>query len=349
MTGQTMVVVFNATISPTPTIISEGKSFPPIGPDISKQLEIKVQRKSFFATGMVAKDTITFSGGNAVLDSYDSDDPNYSTGGLYDSAKRKDTGTAGSASIAVDSVSISNSDIWGYVATGGSAPSVGPTGSIKGEDTPVGVEIDPNRITTDFSANFESVTDIPTSFDESYTSGLAGSADHILGTDSTSTSIYAAFIANNTSHTITVKGDVTLVVPNDIDIKGTFIVDSNSSLTLYVEGDMTVAGNGLTNVDGLPENLIIYGTNATVGGQTIKLAGNAAVSAAVYAPNASVELKGAGSGGEMSGSVVAGDITVTGNYAFHYDEALRELGGGNPFSVASWRELVAAADRVTLY
>lgn len=349
MRGQTMVVVFNATISPTPTIVSEGKSFPSIGPVIAKQLEIKVRRKSFFATGMVAKDTITFTGGNAVLDSYDSDDPLYSTGGLYDSAKRKDTGTAGSASIAVDSVTISNSDIWGYVATGGAPPSVGPTGSIKGNDTPPGVKIDPDRITTDFSANFESVTDIPTSFDIEYVAGLVGTSDYTLGTTSTSTSIYAAFIANNSSHTITINGDVTMVVPNDIDIMGNFVITTGSSLTLYVEGDMDVAGIGLTNVDGLPEDLIIYGTNSTVGGQSITLAGNAAVHAAIYAPNATVELKGAGSGGEMSGSVVANDIVVTGNYEFHYDEALRDLGGGNPFSVGSWRELVKAADRVTLY
>jgi hypothetical protein len=60
-------------------------------------------------------------------------------------------------------------------------------------------------------------------------------------------------------------------------------------------------------------------------------------------------MKGGGSSGSMSGSVVANKIKITGNYAFHYDEALRELGGGNPFSVSSWRELVNAADRVTLY
>lgn len=347
-TGEVTVVVYGATTSPAPTIVSQGKATASLGPPIIKQLEIKVQRKSQFASGLVAKDTITFSGGNAYVDSYNSLDPAYSTGGLYDASKKKDNGTVGSASVAVDSITLSNSDVWGYVATGGAFPSVGPNGTIKGADTPVGVDVDTNRVTTDFTADFDDVSDIPTSFDVVLTN-LAGNSNHDLGTAGLATTIKATNIDNNNGRTVTILGDVTLVVTNSLTVKGDFIVAANSSLKLYIEGDMDVGGNGLTNVDGKPEGLLIYGTNTTAGGQLIKLHGNGAMSAAVYAPNATVDMKGGGSSGSMSGSVVANEIKITGNYAFHYDEGLRELGGGNPFSVASWRELVNAADRVTLY
>lgn len=347
-TGEVTVLVYGATTSPTPTIVSQGKATASIGPPIVKQLEIKVQRKSQFASGLVAKDTITFSGGNAYVDSYNSGDPTYSTGGMYDASKKKDNGTVGSVSVAVDSISISNSDVWGYVATGGAFPSVGPNGTIKGADTPPGVDVDTNRITTDFTSSFDNVSDIPTSFDVVLTN-LAGSSNHTLGTAGTATIIKATSIDNNNGRVITVYGDVTLVVTNGITVKGDFIVAANSTLKLYIEGDMDIGGNGLANVDGKPEGLIVYGTNTTVGGQLIKLHGNGAMSAAVYAPNATVDMKGGGSSGSMSGSVVANKIKITGNYSFHYDEALRNLGGGNPFSVASWRELVNQADRVTLY
>ena len=48
------------------------------------------------------------------------------------------------------------------------------------------------------------------------------------------------------------------------------------------------------------------------------------------------------------GSVVAEDITLVGNAAFHYDESLGNLGDGNPFRVAKWKELTTAAERATV-
>jgi hypothetical protein len=59
-------------------------------------------------------------------------------------------------------------------------------------------------------------------------------------------------------------------------------------------------------------------------------------------------MKGGGSSGEACGSFVANNVTITGNYAFHYDEALARKGGGNPFKVGRWRELLTAAERVNL-
>jgi hypothetical protein len=79
-----------------------------------------------------------------------------------------------------------------------------------------------------------------------------------------------------------------------------------------------------------------------VGGQRIHLAGNGALSAAVYAPNADVRING---NGDVMGAVVGRTIELTGNAAFHYDESLADLVADMPFGLDGWRELLTPAER----
>jgi Tfp pilus assembly protein PilX len=346
-TGHVNVVVFGATSSPTPRIVAQGRTEGNLGSSVRKQIEVRLRRRSHFATGMVAKDLVTFSGGNAYVDSYNSEDPAYSTAGQYDPAKKRDRGSVASARVEVttDGVAIGNGNVWGYAATGGSDVDVGSTGSIKGADTPSGVRIDTSRITKDFSANF----DIETAPDSGFTSVYANvTSSTTFGTAGATSKILAANLtANNSGDVFTVAGDVTMVVTGNITIKGSIIVTPGSSLTLYLAGDGDIGGNGIVNQTNVPKNVVIYGTDTVVGGQTIKLHGNGILQAAVYAPNAHIELKGGGAVGEMSGSVIGYDIKMTGNYKFHYDEALAELSDGNPWAVGLWREITRPADMVS--
>lgn len=342
-TGQIKVKVFNYATSTQPRIVAEGLADIGSGPPITKQIEAKVGKKSFWANGMVAKDTVEFKGGVASVDSYDSSDPTYSTGGLYDPLKNKDNGSVGSTAVTTDAVSISNSDIWGTVSTAGTAPSVGPTGSIMGLDTPSGITVDPNRIRTDFKANFD-LPDSPTSF--TYTYGAAVSGAATFGTTGTTNSFRLPSLDNSNGDVTSIYGDVTLLVTGDIEIKGEIFIDANASLTVYVEGDVDIGGNGLINTSQIPANTIIYGISTTT--QTINLNGNAALHAAVYAPNAEVELKGGGGSGEFTGSVVAATVFVNGTYDFHYDEALADLATSKVYTVSLWRELANASEREAL-
>jgi hypothetical protein len=342
-TGTVKVVVFGATTSATPTIIAEGKITPRFGPPISKQLKVVVGRRSHFANGLVAKDTITFSGGNAEVDSFISDDPNFSgTGGVYDASKRRDRGSAASINVTTDAISLSNADIWGYAATGRYDPTAGPNGTILGADSPVGIKIDPARITHDFTANFDPETTALT--------GLSlGNVDNNDVVGSGGTEVYVATsVSNSNGKNITINGNITLIVTGSIDIKGGLTIPLGSSLTVYTAGDVVVGGNGVANETGLAKNFVIYGTATTPGAQKLFLHGNGVLVASVYAPNADIELKGGGNSGEMSGSVVGNTIKMTGNYKFHYDEALAKETGGNPFAISSWRELLTASERVTL-
>ena len=126
-------------------------------------------------------------------------------------------------------------------------------------------------------------------------------------------------------------------------------IKTGSSLTVYTNGDINATGNGMingtTNGANACASLVIYGTTTAPSTQLIKVGGNGQLYGAIYAPNADVELRGGGNSGMVLGSVVAKTISMNGGTDFHYDEALANLGGGNPFGIAKWRELQSDTER----
>jgi hypothetical protein len=109
-----------------------------------------------------------------------------------------------------------------------------------------------------------------------------------------------------------------------------------------VEGDVRIAGNGLANANVQPITCQILGTNQTPGGQTVQIAGNGALRCALYAPNGNVTING---NGDVMGSIVARNIALVGNAAFHYDESLADRDSSEPFRIGKWRELTTAGER----
>jgi len=111
-------------------------------------------------------------------------------------------------------------------------------------------------------------------------------------------------------------------------------VATNASLTLYCDGDITFNGNA--GSQGPARNFIIYGTtNCT----SIKTDGNGSLTAAVYAPEASLTQNGSGNSGFIAGSFVVNTVTFHGNNtSFNYDEDLGKNGPKSNFKVASWSE-----------
>ncbi|MDX1952100.1 MAG: hypothetical protein SFY81_07930 [Verrucomicrobiota bacterium] len=89
--------------------------------EISRVVHVQTTRFSAGMRGMVAKGNITMNG-NCEADSFDSEDPNHSTNGRYDSAKRKDGTFVGSVHA---NVVTGGGKIYGTVGTG-------PTGSASG-------------------------------------------------------------------------------------------------------------------------------------------------------------------------------------------------------------------------
>jgi hypothetical protein len=323
-----------------PKIVALGSVSPANGVSATKMLEVTLQHRSLFAGGLVARESVTFRGANASVDSWNSDpDHDSATPALpYSFAARRDRGSVASTSVLNNAAQVNEAHVWGYVATGGAQPEVGSNGSIRGADTPADVRIDPARIATDFTANFPPAVapgdGIPVpSITSSVTLGTAGRA----------TSWRCPVIKLAGSDTLTVQGDVTLVLTagpasQAISVTGraSIVVPAGASLALFVEGDVLIAGNGLANANPTPVSCLIWGTNTSIGGQDLQIAGNGALGAALYAPNGAVTVNG---NGDVMGAIVAATITLTGNADFHFDESLGTYGTTTPYGVARWREL----------
>ncbi len=335
---------FSATGNSHPTVVALASVQAPGDTPVTKMLELTLRRRSRFSAGLMARENVTFSGPNTSVDSWNSDpDNNPATAPVdYSAANRNDQGSVASTNVANTALLINQATVWGFVYTGGAAPQVGPQGSITGRDTPTGVLIDPTRIATDFTADFPGIT-APIDGVPIATIGAT------LGVAGTATKWRCSGISLNGNQTLTILGDVTLILTagsgaHAMDVTGNaaIIVPAGSTLTVYVEGDVLVAGKGIANQNVRPVTCQIFGTNNSPGGQSLQVAGNGALRSAIYAPNANVKING---NGDVMGSVVARNITLTGNAAFHYDESLAASASDTPFGVQSWRELTTDAAR----
>ncbi len=372
--GEYRVQVYNFGGTPAPKIVSRalvtlgGSNAPPI----EKWIEVQLQKTSKFANGLVAKNSITFNGNNATVDSWNSD-PNGNGSSIvaYDPSINNDNGSVGSISVSTSAVVVQNADVLGFVSTGGTDPTafVGSNGSILGDDsaddgTWTRSNVDPARVSTTFSANFDAVsaptqgaiinlgainntTTLPRPTDVA--SGLAVGGVYYYDAASIGLS------GNGT--TLTIADNVVLRVSGNTSISGNtakISIGAAGKLAIYTAGDVSIRGKGIMNgVDadsngslstaelGQPIKFQLWGTK-TSGTQTIDIGGNGQFSGVVYAPQGDVSIVG---NGAINGSVVANNITLSGNAAFHYDESLANLDSGNPYRVGRWKELTTADDR----
>ncbi|MBI4624292.1 MAG: hypothetical protein HY736_13890 [Verrucomicrobia bacterium] len=350
----------------TPIIVSKASitpSTPTDGPAINKFVKVTLRPRSLFANGLVSRNTISWTG-NPSADSWNSDPDNDTTTAAvaYSTAAgvRAANCTIGCVATANGAIDLATGKVYGSVASGGGTVSGGSVIS----NSLTGTGIDPNCVSTDFSASFPTVaTPTPTT---------VNTATDVSGT-MTYPSLPAGGTAMNASDNtyyynfglgtnidingggkniqITAGNKVVFIMNNHsgvpaIDIGGNayLTVNAGASLTIYTNGNLTMAGNGVVNSNVQPSSCLIYGTRTTAG-QTITVSGNGQLKAAVYAPNATVTANGGGSSGQIQGSIVANSIVMHGGADFHYDEALRNLSAGAGVGVTEWRELQTATER----
>jgi cytoskeletal protein CcmA (bactofilin family) len=116
-----------------------------------------------------------------------------------------------------------------------------------------------------------------------------------------------------------------------ISITGNGQLNVSGAVKIYVTGSVNIGGNGIATAGNLPPNLFIYGTAADLNSPTtnvctsISIHGNGNFYGAVYAPSAAISVSG---NGQVFGSLTGNTVTIngSGSAAFHYDEALGNLG-----------------------
>lgn len=327
--------------STRPKIVSLSSVESPGQSPVTKMIEITLARRSPFANGLMARDSITFNGGRATVDSWDSDpDRDPSTPSVpYSTPVRNDRGSVASASVLNTAALLNNAVVWGYVSTGRELPQVGPTGLVGPFGTTTGT-VDPSRVSTDFVAEFP----VATAPEDGTVISSFGPA---LGTLGTATSWRSSHLRLSGNNTLTILGDVTLVLTagpgiDALAISGnaSIVIPQGSSLRIYTEGDVRIAGNGVINENAAPAQFQLWGVATRR--HAVDVVGNARLRSVLHAPNADVSIKG---NATVEGSIVAHSITLNGNVEFHYDEALAHWGDGQPFGVSHWRSLSEETER----
>jgi len=98
---------------------------------LARKVEAKTRVDGLLTVVMAAIQQIDFNGKNVATDSFDSTDPAYSTGGVYDPAKTKDHGDVCTDSTIINSLYVGNARIKGTVRTGRlRTVAIGPYGSV---------------------------------------------------------------------------------------------------------------------------------------------------------------------------------------------------------------------------
>ncbi len=331
------IKIYGSPVSPaegaSPVLVALASVQSPGSAPVTQMIETTLRRRSFFAAGLVARERLVFRGRNTTFDSWDSDpDQDPATPAVpYEAAAPSDTGSVATGALDNTNAALNHARIHGYFHTSGLTPDVGSGGFIG----PFGIaegEVDPARLSRNFHADFPVI--VPPSDGTLITTFGA-----TLGTPGTATSWQAPSLRLKGNDTLTILGDVTLVLTDPLDAlsiggQAGLVVPAGSSLVLYAAGDVAVAGLGFTNANAAPAALQFWSTAAPSRPQVVSVTGNGAFSGVLYAPGAEVTVNG---NGAIAGSVVARELTFTGNAAFHYDHALGRLHRHAPYRSDGWR------------
>jgi hypothetical protein len=302
---------------------------------ISRTVRVATIKRGPFVGGINAKGFINFSSGS-YFDSFDSSDPNGSTNGKYDAAKRKANATAITNQGGSAAVNMGNGKIFGSVTTGQDgkvAIGGGAVGDLAWDASNTGIQSGHEH--HDANLQFDDVTE-----PFLYGSGMTPVAGTglINGLLTTNTWVldsgnYQLGTVNITGgRTMLVTGDATLYVNGNFSTSGTGVVyiAPGASLKLYIAGSGSFSGTGIVNQTGFAKNLSVYGLNSC---SSFAYSGTSAFVGTVYAPHADFKLSG---GASAFGAFTGQDVIISGGAHVGYDEALRSMAD---YFIASWNEI----------
>ncbi len=313
------------------TITSTGR-VPGVGgaPPVTRTIFLALDPalKSPFTQGILVKDTIDISGG-LTLDAFDSSDTNKSTGGMFDPAKA--TTNCSIVALSTDTNAIRATGSGQLNGDANTAPGGGV--SLSGGFTITGGSsaTASNEIDAVYVPISTTLTD--PGINNNTTIVVAGSRD------------MAVPIINLTGGqklNVTGYGVLRLYVDGVIDFTGhsELIITpdpptTNLTVQIYANGDVRLGGGGVVNNSTSAANLQIYGTPNC---SSVIYSGSSEFKGVINAPNADVSLSGSSG---FTGAVIGGEVTLSGDTHFIYDEALAGLKSDRiiAYRRSAWREL----------
>lgn len=299
---------------------------------LARGIRVTTRRPALFSKGLVAKGSIDMSGNNIYADSFDSEDPNKSTNGRWDIAKRGDNGSVASNDGVIN---IGQADVYGNVYTGPSGGFRITSGSV-GDKAWVDASnpgIQPGHYFNDMNMEFPDAT-------TPFITGLTPAGMFVNGVNYDYVLDSGNYSLNSIGNAkILVRGNARLYVPGSISMAGnsSITVATNASLSIYARGAVDLGGNGVINQTGNAANFFLHGLPSCT---SVKFHGNGTFYGVIYAPNAAMTMSGGGGGPQdFSGAAITKSVTMNGHFKFHYDEALARLGIGKGYVVTTWNEM----------
>jgi hypothetical protein len=291
---------------------------------------VRINTRRNYTYSFLSKNGISFTNPSFLVDSFDSSNPNKSTGGSWDAAKMQANALMG---VTAGSMNLKGA-VYGKLTISGS----GTVSQIQSIGNTTNPALRTNTVPGGISMGYIQPVAAPSTFPmptvpfDTASATSLGSINNVAQTINSGDYTVSLIKGSSSSHIVTVNGNVRLYVNGDITYsQGGIVVTSGSTLELYVNGQITLSGSSYINNANTAANCSIFGLSGS--GTTWSLTGSSAFSTVLYAPNVDVKFTG---GTGISGAMVANSFSTTGAGYFHFDEALN--GGGVPYTPLSWKE-----------
>jgi hypothetical protein len=306
---------------------------PVASPQATRLIEAIIKPVGVFRLALFSMRQMNLTDQNVVVDSYDSRDPNKSTNGWYDPAKRQNNGDVATNGTLI---AAGSAHIYGDASTNG--------GTILSSSNITG-EIRNDFYQEVFAVTRPVVTPAPSPITISGTDSIQAQT----GTPSQYT-INSINLSGN--QTLTIKGVAgsqtfaQIVVTGNMKTAGnaSIILEPGVNVRIFAAGDVDMSGNGFDNPNN-PLSLQLYGIDrpknpdgSPITPGDLKIAGNGGFTGTVYAPSYNVSIVGGGTSDTVYGSFAGWSVTMNGVQAVHYDEALGDGGLISDYKVVSWFE-----------
>lgn len=279
-------------------------------PTAKKTVKVKVFPHALFNNGLFGTSSVSISG-NSVIDSYDSSIGPYSP---ITARANADVGTNGILSISDNAVVKGDA----LIGPNGSASGV-TQANVTGEIFYSGEEVELAEV------------ELP-----DYLAALSSLGDLTIGGQNEVTLPSGNYRYENISVTgqsaLTISANTNLYVSTSFTVAGQAMVITQGAVEIYLGGDGSFAGKGIVNETGLPNNLEIYGLGDDT---SLSFGGLNDFYGTIYAPDSTIYM---GGNATYFGAVAGSSITLGGNNAFHYDEALSQNGPFSGYDIAYWQE-----------
>ena len=340
-----------------PVIVSTSYAPTPIrSSTLSRTIQVntKANYSSGTSAAILVKSTVDLSGATITVNSFDSSNPSYSTGGQYDPTKALANGNIITLSSVSNAINVEDARVYGSVETapGGivgydtknnATYSVGDSNYVAGGT--VGIEAGHNLQTTSYNNSINDVT-LP-NVTWTTVNALAGNSGKLTINGSTLTFPWQFTSSGNYEINTDLGGSLYVAAPNvQVYLTGSIkfqtgmeiYVAPGASLAMYVAGpSASIGGQGVVNATGLAQDFTLYGLPTCT---SAGLQGNATFTGVIDTPEAFVSIGGGGSStNDFAGQIIAQSCKVNGNFQIHYDQSL----GGSPtftgYRAAFWSEL----------